>query len=308
MKSPKSSRKFAPELENYLSSSTDLYEACLDALPEVAQLKNVRARLRFQFLKMNPNGAPKFRELAEGIANQMVEYCFSASKRKMAKTPSAKTALALEARKLLRRSDTSGESGEMLLYLLLESVLKAPQVVAKMDLKTNRKMELHGSDGIHMRWDEDEEALDLYFGEAKLEGSLPSALSSAAESIQNFHTEGLREREFGMVTSHYKHLDSATKDEVMRLIDGKTPTGACRINHGCLIGYTSAIYSKLQNTGFRQMEAEFATLYADTVARIKQHAEAKLGSIKVTDLRFEVFILPFRTVQEFRDAFNSYLE
>lgn len=302
------SRRFTPELESYLSSSTELYEACLDALPEVAQLKNVRARLRFQFLKINPNGAPKFRELAEGLANQMVEYCFSASKRKMAKTPAAKTALALEARKLLRRSDTSGESGEMLLYLLLESVLKAPQVVSKMDLKTNRKMELHGSDGIHMRWDENQDTLDLYFGEAKLEASLPAALSSAANSIQNFHLEGLREREFGMVTSHFKHLDSASKREVMRLIDGKTPSGACRINHGCLIGYKSPIYAKLQSTDFRQLEAEFAALYAGTIADIKEHAEAKFGAIKVTDLFFEVFILPFRTVQEFRDAFNDYLE
>ena len=38
---------------------------------------------------------------------------------------------------------TTGEGGELLLYLLAERFLKLPQILCKMDLKTDEKMHYH---------------------------------------------------------------------------------------------------------------------------------------------------------------------
>ena len=60
--------------------------------------------------------------------------------------------------------DKTGEAGETLLFFLMEAVLGAPQLVAKMELKTNSNDEVKGSDGIHVRWNEQDKLVDLYFG------------------------------------------------------------------------------------------------------------------------------------------------
>ena len=64
-------------------------------------------------------------------------------------------------------------------------------MVAKIDLKTNPKLEVNGSDGIHMKWHPDDKVLDIYFGESKLEQTASSAIKNAFVSMENFHADGL---------------------------------------------------------------------------------------------------------------------
>ena len=195
----------ALDLSRYLEVSTEQYEACLDCLDEEENLDAPEATLRFQHLRFDENGEPKFNDLAEVLADHIIEYCFAARRRGKPVKPYQYSRLNREGRAYLRKFETSGEAGEMLLYFLLEAVLKAPQMVAKMELKTNPKMESHGSDGIHMRWHEADGKLDIFFGEAKLEKTIYSALDNTIESLESFHSERLLEHEFGVVTSHYKH-------------------------------------------------------------------------------------------------------
>src|ERR1700722_716078 len=150
----------ASELSQFLEASTVQYSACLSQLPVTHSINGIDATVRFQHLRFDANGEPKFRDLAEALADHIIEYCFSARRRSAPKKPHEFARLSREGRAYLRKMDTSGEAGEMLLYLLLEAVLGAPQMVAKMELKTNPKMENHGSDGIHMKWDEKDQVLD----------------------------------------------------------------------------------------------------------------------------------------------------
>jgi len=93
-----------------------------------------------------------------------------------------------EARSLFIRARKSSqrtvEAGELLLYLLTEWMLEAPQIIAKMSLKTSAQMPVHGSDGIHVRFDSEAGRLILYSGEAKLHSDLGQAIKSAIESIK----------------------------------------------------------------------------------------------------------------------------
>ncbi|WP_315979958.1 DUF1837 domain-containing protein [Aliamphritea spongicola] len=119
----------------------------------------------------------------------------------------------------------------------MEAVIKAPQVVAKMELKTNHKDEIKGSDGIHAKWNKELKLVDFYFGESKLYKSATSAITSALQSISDFHDIDMLEHEFSMVTKHYKYADEVVKEEIGNLFVNGAPSEAVRINHACLIGY-----------------------------------------------------------------------
>lgn len=291
-------------LEKYLKASKTKYDACVDVIESDLKIEGVEATLRFHHLRFDPNGQPKFTDLANCLADHVIQYCFSARRRGEPKSDDEYSRLNREARGLLRKWTTSGESGEMLLYLLIEVVLGAPQVVAKLDLKTNPKLESHGSDGIHMKWHQSDGVLDIYFGEAKLEQTPSSALRNAFKSINSFHTEGLHEHEFGLVTSHFKWLDENLQKAVLNYVDRQNPGGDCRINHACLIGYDWDEYAKFNGLKLGALTAEFKKRYLDDAARLKKLLEKRFDDFEHKHLRFEVFFLPFRTVQEFRDAFN----
>ncbi|MCP4603458.1 MAG: DUF1837 domain-containing protein [Proteobacteria bacterium] len=290
-------------LEQYLTAARDRYDACIESLDIVISRENPVANIRFNHLKLDGNGEPKFGELANCLVDHLAEYCFSARRRGTPHTSVEEGKLHREARALLTRRGESGEAGEVLLYLLCECILEAPQMVAKMELKTNPNDEIKGSDGIHMKWHEEDGALDVYFGESKVWNSLSGALDDAFGSIEKFHSQGLLAHEIGMVTSHFKWSDEPMRQRVLDFVDRSRPPTDFRINHACLIGYGWNQYSDLVGTTVAAMTKDLKTrLEADTT-RLRTLIDRRFDVIERKTLRFEVFFLPFRTVQEFRDAF-----
>jgi hypothetical protein len=302
---PRQSLGLVKNLSEYIECSRDKYDACLDCIETDLKINGANVTLRFHHLRFDGNGQPKFQDLANCLADHLIEYCFSARRRGNPSQPHDFGKLHREARGLLRKFQTSGESGELLLYFLLESVLGAPQIVAKMDLKTNRKFEVLGSDGIHMKWNDQDKCVDLFFGEAKLEQTVSSALNNAFKSIERFHSEGSSELEFGLVTSHFKWADEKVRNAVIEYVDRQKPGPDCRINHACLIGYDWNEYQKLGSLRQDALETEFKDRYKAHAHNLKKLLSTRYDSCTLKHLRFEVFFLPFRTVQEFRDAFNK---
>lgn len=299
---------FSAELKRYLEVSTDKYQANVGVLEPGSKLVNPTASVRFHYLRLDGNGQPKFNDLAAALADHLIHYCFSARRRNGATKIDEISRLDREARQHFRKFAQSGEAGEILLYFLIEAVLGAPQLIAKMELKTSPRMENHGSDGVHFKWHETDRTLDLYFGEAKLEQDLSSAMGRLLKSLENFHRDGLLDHEIGLVTSHYKHANEAMRQQVLRTIDRQSPAHNCRINHACLIAYDWDAYSNLNQQSMVALEQEVRQHYEADRARLLKLLGQRLGTFSRKQLRFEVFFLPFRTVQEFRDAFNALLK
>lgn len=61
----------------------------------------------------------------------------------------AVAALHEEAKRSFTDLALTGEGGEMLLFLLAERLLKLPQILCKMDLKTDTRLHYHGADGVY---------------------------------------------------------------------------------------------------------------------------------------------------------------
>lgn len=303
-------------LDCYISACQKSYNQCIDVIEHKHSITGgIEATMRLHYLKFDGNGLPMIEALAEVLYRHIINYCIAVQNRGTQLTEYEAAKLTKEARKLFihpkitpSKPDTTGEAGEILLYFLLEAVLGVPQVVAKMELKTNPHDELKGSDGIHMCWNEKDSLVDLFFCEAKLYQDVGSAITSALESIDTFHDNGMRQHEFSMVTKYFKYADENVKKEVARLFELGVPTSEVRINHACLIGYDWKKYGSLPKVAIGAITEEFKKCYLADSQRLYEHLQKRFDTFSKKHLRFEVFFIPFPTVQEFRDAFNKALD
>ncbi len=252
-------------------------------------------------------------ELANSLADHLIQFCLSERRYSRTREPLSPAQhreqlvqhqkLGREARGLLRRIKNGGEAGEILLYFLMEAVLKAPQVVCKMEMKGNPGAEVLGSDGVHMKWDSVAQVYDVYFGESKLVGSMNAALSSAVKSIEKFHRSKRAEGEIRLVTSQFKYLDDNAKRIAAQLAYDDECGAGLRTNHACLIGFDSDDYDRAKGNHFREIEADFARSYESQFPKFGKAIVSKFGALEWTASRFEIFVLPMPAVAAFRDAF-----
>lgn len=144
------------DLASILSGDPDELDVHLQLIERDVAVDGCRVKLHCHCLTVDGNGRIKPRRLAEFLRHSIVDYAIPKSKMKAAKERDAKfnstnavAALLYEARSVFTDLATTGEGGEMLLYLLAERFLGLPQVLCKMDLKTNTHMHYHGSDGVY---------------------------------------------------------------------------------------------------------------------------------------------------------------
>lgn len=95
-------------------------------------------------------------------------------------------------------SNNNGEIGELLLFSFLESDLKAPKLLTKMELKTNPNMYFNGADGVHYLKLADGN-YQLIFGESKVYDELSKGISAALDSIKAFKNDEIKDDESGTI-------------------------------------------------------------------------------------------------------------
>ena len=144
-------------------------------------------------IKLDGNGQPRTKELIEFVLTKIVDYSLpkklqDEAKEHFDKTNSTSKILKLEqkAKSLFTDLKKTGEFGEMLLYILVQEILGLPQLISKMSLKSSGKLHYQGADGIHVKYNENEETLSLYWGESKMEKTSNSALKNCFKSLKDF--------------------------------------------------------------------------------------------------------------------------
>jgi len=303
---PPSTKNPLARLSEYLSKGVENYSTCLGALATENAREGIAATVRFHYLKLDSvTGQPRFKELANVLADQLVEYCFSAKRFEKLETPQEHHELHREAREFLRRVKTAGEAGEILIYFLIEAILGAPQLIAKMQLKTSSKLESFGADGIHIKWNELERALEVFCAEAKLERSPADAIANVVGSLQKFHLNADYNHEIRLATAHFKTSEAKVQNAVKRILENKDPDVPWKLRHACLAGYSWDGYVNLKGRDIKALEEEFKERYANDHDRLHELIVRHFGKLNLPLVAFEIFILPFRNVQEFRDAFDA---
>jgi hypothetical protein len=301
-------------LDQYISVDKSDLDSCLEVIEHEELIEGITANMRIHHMRFDGNGRPVVKALAEALYQYIIDYCISCKNRPEQLNMRQAAKLTKEARELFRHPtvttqnpDTSGEAGEALLFFLSEAILQAPQVVAKMELKTNHKDEVKGSDGIHMKWNSDDQVVDFYFGESKLYQDVGKAVSAALQSVNDFHDGEMYKHEFNMVTKHFKYADEEVRECVKDLIKFGEPGPGVRINHACLIGYDWTEYGSNPTTDIKNHVTEFRSRLLSDGSRLAKILNSRFSKFEKKHLRFEVFFIPFPSVRDFRNAFNEAL-
>jgi hypothetical protein len=287
-----------------LKASQITYQSVFGTVPASIKVDGHNVALDFHYLRFNANGQPKIRELVAILANHLVDYAIDTTRISPNLTTQQWATLFFEALELLRKYEESGEAGELLLYFLMKTVLKAPQMVSKISLKTNPNVEVHGSDGIHARWNETTKHVELFFGEAKIFESIYAALDSAKDSITKFHAQGLTS-EIRLLTNHYKHAPTPLRDYIIAFAQGTTVPGSASLNHAILIGYDWDEYLKMEQLPALQREAALLKHYAADHDRLWSLLATRVKALNLNHVHLHVFFLPFKSIKEFRKAFHD---
>ncbi|HEV2223492.1 MAG TPA: DUF1837 domain-containing protein [Candidatus Acidoferrales bacterium] len=257
--------------------------------------------VRLHFVKSDANGEPRFRELARLLARYITLYCFKAERRKNL-SELERNEVYMQARDLFRRTEDSGQVGELLIYFLLETVLRAPQALKKMPMTTNANDERKGSDGLHIRWDDTCGVLELVFAESKIWQSFSGALNGAFKSMETFHQSRVKQHEINTVTQGFLELSTELQAKLVSYIEGENASH-CRLAQACLIGFNWSEYECLGDERRAAFVTEFEQRYRQWAEGMRDSLNEKLRTFKHKELRFEFFMLPFKDVEVFRAWF-----
>ena len=269
-------------------------------------------RVHCHCLAIDGNGRIQLRRLAEFMRNAAAIYALPRSKIAEAKARDAKFNSTEAVAELVERAKrsftdlaTTGEGGEMLLYLLAERFLKLPQILCKMDLKTDSRVHYHGADGVYAGITP-EGVLKLYWGESKVYATAASAISSCLESLAPYliepdHEGSERERDLLLLSDKADLTDERLTNALRTYFDRSSPmSNRVRYCGVALVGFGVPFYP-----------GEGASALADEVTESAKAAFVEwVGKVgegvaknKLEALEIEFFCVPLPSSQGFRDIF-----
>lgn len=205
-------------------------------------------------------------------------------------------------------TNRNGEAGELILYLLTEWILGAPQLIAKMALKTNPQMPVHGADGVHVRYCSETSRLKLYWGESKLYADIEEAIAAAIKSITEALNPQKMKHELQLVE---RNIDFAglSQDAKTALLQYLNPFDeAYNKRHDvitCLVGFNFEAFQQLTDLDEEAAEGKFCQLARDQLNAMSEKMGARLKQAGLAGQPIEMFFLPLPSVQQLRDLFQT---
>jgi len=304
------------ELEAILAGDPEELGVHLQLIERDILIEGHRVKVHCHCMTVDGNGRVRPQRLAEFMRNALADYAIPRSQLDEArardikfKSTSAVAKLLEQARRTFTDLEKSGEGGEMLLFLLAERFLKLPQVLCKMDLKTDSHMHYHGADGVYAGVTEDG-LLKLYWGESKVYSDATTAIRDCLSSLAPFlvetdHDGASRERDLVLLSDKADLSDPNLTDAFKRYFD-RTSVLSNRVEYCgiALVGFDADFYPK-----------DDAKAVADTIANAARGELEKwtssitnrLSTEKLDQFEIEFFCLPIPSAQDFRLAFQEAL-
>jgi len=193
----------------------------------------------------------------------------------------------------------------MLLFLLAERFLKLPQILCKMDLKTDTRMHYHGADGVYAGVTDDG-LLKLYWGESKVYGDASAAVRECLRSLSPFltepdHEDAERERDLLLLSDKADLSDRRLTEAIKKYFD-KSSVMSKRVQYCgvALVGFDAPFYPGENAKGIAEdiLEASRAALvgWADRIGE-------RLIVEKLDQVEIELLCVPLPSADGFRAAF-----
>mgnify|MGYP003643701657 CR=1 FL=1 len=257
-------------------------------------------------LTLDGNGQINPGRLAEFMRNSVADYAIPRSKMKEAKerdatynSTAAVMGLFHQARATFTDLTKTGEGGELLLFLLAERFLKLPQVLCKMDLKTDSRMHYHGADAVHAGITEDG-ILKLYWGESKMYKDATTAVRDCFQSLAPFLVEDGHEganRDRDLVLLSDPELTQAFKNYFDRSSPKSNRVKYCGV---ALIAFDVAFYPDGKSEGVAEQLIEQSRT---EITKVVKNVSGRLTAEQLSNFEIQFFCVPLPSVEKFREMF-----
>lgn len=304
--------KTLDHLVSLLRAQPSELDAFLAAVVDDEAIDGTKATIRCYALSLDGALLPRQSDLARHLVERLIDFAIPRSEITKAQKESDRTGstapmfrLARKASALFTSSATTGEPGELLLYHLAETFLRATQVLCKLPLKTNNEMHVHGIDGMHVRYDATTTALHLYWGESKLKTSFSSAVEDAMEDLKPYlcgDTQKVRERDLELVRDNIDFDNDAMENAFLEYLNPRSPQNNATVHRGMsLVGFDYEHYPKTPNALDRE---KVAALVKGSFKKWKTAVRKRVidaAPLDVIDL--DVFLIPMPSTEGFRAAF-----
>ncbi len=203
-----------------------------------------------------------------------------------------------------------GKYGELLLFLIVEAILKTPMIAHKIRSLSDPNDQIKGSDGVFFGPYKDKDALLL--GEAKVYQDINKAMNKALESVDNFHkptsSDSEIKAELLVVRENItKDLSQQQLDFLLKVLDTQSIEYQ-NVNkvHPILIVYDEEKISKIEAIcqdkadGERMAYKEFGSLAKEIMPTIVEKIKTNRATLKKVYLDF--FFIPISSVDNFRNS------
>jgi len=300
------------DLDAILAGDPEQLEVHLTVVEKGIPISGSETRVNCHCLTVDANGRVKIARLVEYLRLVLTDYAIPRSKIAQAKqrdldrnSTVAVNALLFEAKALFTDLETTGEGGEMLLYVLAQHFLKLPQVLCKMDLKTDSRMHYHGADGVYAGISQDG-VLKLYWGESKVYANPAQAVRECLRSLAPYLIDedsehSARERDLVLLSDKADLSDPGITRAFRKYFDKSSPLSNRVIYCGiALAGFDVDFYPAGNATTLAQTIADSAK--AELEAWVEQAAKHVVAS-KIQNFEIELLCVPLPSVEAFRSLF-----
>lgn len=302
----------AADLEAILAGDPEQLDVHLTMIEQGFPIAGSETRVNCHCLTVDASGRIKVARLAEYLRLVLTDYAIPRSKIAQAKkrdsernSTIAVNSLLFEARKLFTDLETTGEGGEMLLYVLAQHFLKLPQVLCKMDLKTDSRMHYHGADGVYAGVTA-EGVLKLYWGESKIYADPAKAIRECLNSLAPYLAEDEgeeadRERDLVLLSDKADLNDPTITNAFRRYFDKSSVMSNRVVYCGIgLVGFDAAFYPAKNVAAVASAIASAAKGELDKWAK---QTSKHLASNGLNSFEIELLCVPLPSVEGFRSEF-----
>jgi hypothetical protein len=295
-----------------LTGDPEALEVHLELVERDVVIDGHVVKIHCHCLTVDANGQVQPQRLAEFMRNAVANYAIPRAKMAKARerdfrnnSSDAVAALHEQAKRSFTDLANTGEGGEMLLFLLAERFLKLPQILCKMDLKTDKRMHYHGADGVYAGVSDDG-ILKLFWGESKIYGNPTDAIRDCLASIAPFlvepeHENAEREQDL-ILLSDKADLNDPKLTAALRLYFDRDSKQSRRVQYCgiALIGFDADYYP---SGGSKGVADEIAAAARNGIENIKKNIGNRLKLEKLDHVEIEMLCIPLPSAEGFRKAF-----
>jgi len=273
-------------------------------------VEGTRVQGHCHYVALDSHGRPRLADLVARVTEFALAFAIPRSKIKSALEKASDTGdttalirLHNESRRLFTRLLKSGEGGELLLFAFAETHLGLPQIVCKMDLKSNSEMHIHGSDGLHCGPGKDNIGLALYWCESKIYSDFARAvrecLSDLAKYLLTDDThEGRTSRDLQILDRHLDLADTELEEALMSFFD---PThrdyNRLEMRGICLVGFDYDAYPKMRS---EMTPRDLEDAIREALPEWKSRLRNRVNEEDIADFFVHFLCLPLPSAQDFR--------